>query len=364
LNFCENVNFVFLKQGFMEQKYTPNMRELAEMLGLSVTTVSRVLNGKAEKFRISPATKQRVLRFAKEYNYIPNRIARGLKMSKTETLGLIIPDIANPFFADLAKSIELEARLKGFSIILCDSREDITVENELIDLLLGHKVDGIIIAPVGTSFDHLIRIREYGVSLVIVDRYSPELELPYITSDNFQGAFDAVNYLISLGHREIACIQGIRNSQPNRERVKGYMEALKRHGIELDNSLIIGEDFSIENGYKQARILFSSDDPPTAIFALSNLISLGVIKAIKEIGLKIPDQVSLISFDEQPYSAYLGTPLTTIEQKKIEMGQIAVSVIIKDIECKPEEMKPVKMKIKTNLIVRESVKNLNEFAGN
>lgn len=348
----------------MAQKYSPNIRDLAALLDLSVTTVSRVLNGKAEKYRISLETEKRVLQYAKEHNYIPNKIARGLKMSRTDTLGLVIPDIANPFFADLAKSIELEARGKGYSIMLCDSREDFTVEKELIDLLLGHKVDGIIIAPVGTSFDHLVQIYEYGIPLVIVDRYSPEMELPYITSDNYQGAYDAVSYLVSMGHRRIACIQGIQNSQPNKERVRGYAEALKKNGLEPERSLIIGEDFSIENGYKQTRILFSIENPPTAIFALSNLISLGVIKAIGEIGLKIPENVSLISFDEQPFSAYLETPLTTIEQKKSEMGQIAVNVIINEMDKKRNGDTPgktVKMKIKTSIIKRESVKNLNEF---
>lgn len=337
------------------------MRELADSLGLSITTVSRVLNGKAESYRISPRTKERVLRFAKEQNFIPNKIARGLKMDKTETLGLVIPDIANPFFADIAKSIELEARLKGFSIILCDSREELTVEKELIDLLQGHKVEGIIIAPVGTNFDHLVRVYESGLPLVIVDRYSPEINLPYITSDNYQGAFDAVNYLISMGHRKIACIQGIRNSQPNKERVFGYIDALKQNMMPVDESFITGEDFSTENGYKQTRILFSVDNPPTAIFALSNLISLGVMQALGEMGLRIPDDVSLISYDEQPYSAYLGTPLTTIEQKKSELGQLAVSVITKYIENKEYRNKPVNMKLKTNLIIRRSVINLKEF---
>jgi LacI family transcriptional regulator len=343
----------------MKHKYTNNIRELADILGISVTTVSRVLNGKAKKYRISVTTEQRVLKTAKEHNYIPNKIARSLKMAKTETLGLIIPDIANPFFADLAKSIELEARIKGFSIILCDSREDLAVEKELINLLLGHKVDGIIIAPVGTNFDHLESIYESGLSIVIVDRYSPEVRMPYITSDNYGGAFDAVNYLISMGHRKIACIQGIKDSQPNKERVLGYIDALKQTGINLDASFIAGEDFSTENGYKQTRVLFSVDDPPTAIFALSNLISLGVIKAISEMGLKIPDDVSLISFDEQPYSAYLETPLTTIAQKKCEMGELAVNLILRYIEHKVDNNKPVSMKLKTNLIIRESVKNLN-----
>ncbi len=346
----------------MENKNANNIRELADFLGISITTVSRVLNGKGESYRISSKTQERVLQAAKEHNYIPNKIARGLKTDKTETLGLVIPDIANPFFADIAKSIELEARLKGFSIILCDSREDLSVEKELINLLLGHKVEGIIIAPVGTNFDHLSRIYDSGLPLVIVDRYSPGMNLPYITSDNYQGALDAVNHLISMGHRKIACIQGIRDSQPSKERVRGYIDAHRKNNVPVDYSFIMGEDFSTENGYRQTRILFSEDDSPTAIFALSNLISLGVIQALSEMNLQIPGDVSLISYDEQPYSAYLGTPLTTIEQKKSELGQLAVSVITKYIENKGEKKKPVSMKLKTNLIIRNSVKNMNEFA--
>ena len=132
-------------------KTVNDIRDLAEVLGLSITTVSRVINGKAKKYRISDETQKRVLLAAKQYNYVPNKLARGLKLSRTDTLGLIIPDISNPFFADIAQSIEKEARSKGYSLILCDSGEDHVLEKELIALLLSHKVDGIIIAPVGTD---------------------------------------------------------------------------------------------------------------------------------------------------------------------------------------------------------------------
>ena len=342
----------------MTKKSVANIRELADSIGLSITTVSRVLNGKAEKYRISTKTKERVLLAAKEQNYIPNKIARGLKTHKTGTLGLIIPDIANPFFADIAKSIEMEARSNDLSILLCDSNENILVEKELLNLMQAHKVEGVIIAPVGTDFKHLVEVYEKGLSIVIVDRYLPGINLPYITSDNYQGAFDAISHLISMGHKDIACIQGIKDSQPNKERVKGYIDALEQNNIPVNDSFIIGENFSTENGYKQTRILFSVEQNPTAIFALSNLISLGVIKALSEMGLKIPDDVSLISYDEQPYSAFMGTPLTTIEQKKSEIGQLAVSVITKNIEAKTFSKKPLNMKLRTNLIIRNSVKNL------
>ena len=344
----------------MIKKEVKNIRDLANILGLSITTVSRVLNGKAKSYRISSETEQRVLLAVKKYNYMPNKLARGLKMEKTETLGLIIPDIANPFFSYISKSIASEARIKGYSLILCDSEENQSIENELINLLISHQVDGIIIAPVGTNFEHLNQVHQSGVNLVVVDRYSPDFMLPYITSDNCQGGLDAVNYLISMGHTKIACIQGIPDSQPNRERVNGYIRAHEINHIPLDRDYILGESFSVENGYKQTMILYSEDDPPTAIFALSNQISLGVLMAINEMGLNIPHDVSLISYDEQPYSAHLGTPLTTIEQKKKEMGQLAVNYLVKNIDNKELKNKPFNIKLKTSLIIRSSVKQFAE----
>jgi LacI family transcriptional regulator len=339
-------------------KVVNDIRDLAGILSLSITTVSRVLNGKAKKYRIKAETQQRVLQAAREYNYVPNKLARGLKMSRTDTLGLIIPDISNPFFADIAQSIEKEARLKGYSLILGDSGDDQMVETDLIKLMLSHKVDGIIIAPVGIDYKHIILTYNSGMPLVVIDRCFPEIGLPFITSDNYQGGNDAVNYLIAMGHRKIACIQGIPKSRPTVERVRGYKDALRGHGIPIDDSLVVGDNYTIENGYKQTRILFSMEDPPTAIFALSNLIGLGTMKAVDEMGLKIPDNLSLISFDEQPYSAFLATPMTTVDQKKSEIGQLAVNVLLKYIDNKEYRKKLVHMTLKTNLIIRNSVRNI------
>jgi LacI family transcriptional regulator len=339
-------------------KKVNNIRDLAEVLGLSATTVSRVLNGKAISYRISDKTQERVLKAAKDYSYTPSKIARGLKLSKTDTLGLIIPDISNPFFSDIASSIEREAYKKGYSLILCDSNEDQKMENELIELLRSHKVDGIIIAPIGTDYENIKQTFNSGMPLVVIDRSFPETNLPSITSDNYQGGYDAVNYMISMGHKKIFCIQGIPKSQPSLERVRGFKDALKNGNIHFDNNMIVGDDFSTDNGYRQTRILFSLDDPPTAIFALSNLIGLGVIKAVYEMGLKIPDNISLISFDEQPYSAFLGTPMTTVDQKKSEMGQLAVAVLLDYVKNKEYRKKAVNMTLKTILIVRNSVRRI------
>ncbi|MFZ2286311.1 MAG: LacI family DNA-binding transcriptional regulator [Bacteroidales bacterium] len=343
------------------QKNVNDIRELAKLINLSTTTVSRVLNGKSEKYRISSKTAQRVIKAAQEYEYSPSKIARGLKMDRTDTIGLIIPDISNPFFADIAQSIEKEARMKGFSLILCDSGDDLNDEKELIGLLRSHKVDGMIIAPVGTRFEHIIQVYNSGIPIVVIDRCFPDINVPSITSDNYQGGYDAVNYLISLGHKKIICIQGKPESLPSKERLRGYIDACKENDIKIDKDFIMGDSFTIENGYRQTRIIFSMENPPTAVFAFSNLISLGVIKAVNEMGMKIPDDISLISFDEQPYSAYLSTPMTTVSQKKSEIGQLSIDVLLKYIMNKEYWKKVVYMKLKTSLIIRDSVKNLREY---
>lgn len=296
---------------------------------------------------------------AQKFDYVPNKMARSLKLDKTETIGLVIPDISNPFFADIAKSIEGAARKKGYSIILCDSSDDIKNEEQMLKLLQGQKVDGIIIAPVGTHADHLIQVYESKLPVVVIDRFFPDSKLPYVTSDNFQGAYDAVNYLINQDHRRIACIQGIHESQPNIERVEGYKKALKDNNIVFDENLLVGNGFSKENGLAQTKLLFNLDNPPSAIFALSNLISLGVLEAASVENKHIPDDVSLISFDEQPYSAHLGTPMTTIDQQKNEMGFHSVDYLIKMIENQHSENQ-LCIRLPTKLIKRDSIRKLSE----
>jgi LacI family transcriptional regulator len=335
-----------------------NIKELADLLGFSVTTVSRVLNGKDKDYRISEITRDKVLKAARNYNFVPNKLARSLKLDKTETIGLIIPDISNPFFADIAKSIEAEARNKGYSIIFCDSMDNIETEEKLLQLLQSQKVDGIIVAPVGTKQDHLLQVYREGLPVVVIDRFFQNSELPYITSDNYQGAYEAVRYLIEMGHTKIACIQGIHDSLPNIERVEGYKNALKDYHIEFDPDFLLGNSFSKQNGYETSKILFSSNEPPTAVFALSNLISLGVLKAAGELKKVVPGDFSLISFDEQPYSAYLATPMTTIDQQKHEIGIQAVNFLVSCIADK-ERDKVFSIRLQTTMIKRNSVLKLN-----
>jgi LacI family transcriptional regulator len=340
----------------MEKPKVSGLKHLADKLSLSVTTVSRVLNGKSDEYRISEATREKVLQTAKEENYTPNRLARGLKTNKTETIGLIIPDIANPYFSFIAKTIEEEARKKGFMIILCDSHEDIETETRLLGLLQDQKVDGIIIAPVGSRKEHLEKTFQSGMPLVAIDRHLKNSPIPFVVSDNYTGAKEGVEMLIKNGHKNIACIQGPPYTSPSRERVKGYEDALRNHRVKLEKKYILGNHFGEKNGYLQGQKLLGLQVPPTAIFALSNLISLGVLRAIQEKGLHVPNDISILSFDEQPYSRWLSTPMTTIEQPKKEIGANAMKLLLKQIENHDKGQEG--LFLKTRLIERQSVATL------
>lgn len=336
-----------------------NIKELAALAGLSTATVSRILNGKGRAYRISTTTCDRVLALAARYHYSPNRIARGLKLEKTETIGLIIPDIANPFFASIAKTIELESRKKGYSIILCDSQDDVAIEKELLTLLAGRKVDGIILSPAGSGFSHLSEFDRGKIPVVLVDRYFPDLDIPWVTTDNYQGAYLATCYLIESGHTRIACIQGTPGISSSVERVKGFTDALEAHGISPDSCYIVGNDFGENNGYRETLSLLKRTDRPTAIFALGNLISLGMLRAVSESGLQIPEDLSTITFDDQPYAAFLKTPMTTVEQPRQEIARRAVETLFEALELGTTTQQETRIMLMPELIVRDSVKNLS-----
>ncbi|MBN2410913.1 LacI family DNA-binding transcriptional regulator [candidate division KSB1 bacterium] len=335
------------------------LKTIAHQLGISESTVSRVLNGKASKYRISKKTEEIILKTAKELNFTPNPLARSLRLNKTNTIGLVIPDISNPFFSSIARNVEQEARKLGYSIILCDTEEDTDLEKESLELLELRKVDGLIISPVGQTFNYIKRIYNNGMPIVIIDRYFPDLDIPYVTSDNYKGAFEAISYLIDNGHRSIACIQGLTHTSPNNERVRGYREALLNYHLPVDEALIVGDSFGEQNGYLETKLLLKNEKNITAIFSVSNLISLGALRAIYEEGLRVPEDISIISFDDQPYSDYLATPMTTVTQKNKEMGQISIKLLINQIESKIRFSSKCVI-LPTKLIKRKSVKLKNE----
>lgn len=331
------------------------LKQIANDLDISVSTVSRILNGKGKESRISDATVASVLKYAEEVGYSPNLIAKGLQASRTFTIGLMVPDIANPFFATMAKHIEKWASRSKYSIILIDSDEDVEIEKVQVQNMMGRKVDGLIVAPVGDSYQHFTKIEQQNVPLIFVDRYFTDSTIPYITSDNYQGSYDAVKELISKGHKRICLISGSQANELVRERTKGYVDALNNAHIEEFQELMLGDSFSIQNGYENTKTVLQLKNPPTAIFAMNNLIGFGVLKAIKELGLKIPQAISLIIFDNHPYLSLLNPSISTVKQNSEKIGEMAVKAILKEID---QEFDTSSMRIPTELMLRDSILKL------
>lgn len=330
------------------------LRDISLKAGVSISTASRVLNGKTEKYRISQKTQLLVQKAAQQLAYRPNQLARGLRLKKTHTIGLVVPDISNPFFAHVARTIQIQAYQAGYSLFVCNTDENQTTEIEQIELLLSHKLDGIIIMPVGVKYEHILRLVQEHIPFVLIDRSFDELEANSVVVDNYTGAYKAVEHLIDNGHQRIAIIQGLPNTYTNTARVKGYQEALTHHHIPIDSRLIVGDDFRQENGYIETKLLLNLEKPPTALFTTSDLITLGALQAMYEEHLKIPQDISIVAFDDVDFAPYLIAPLTVVQQPKELMGEIAVKLLIDDIKARGKSEKK-RIVLKPELIVRKSV---------
>jgi LacI family transcriptional regulator len=335
----------------------PTLQRIADQSGLSVTTISRVLSGQASRYRISKQTEMAVRKLAKESSFVPNQLARGLRLKKTLSIGLVIPDISNPFFAGIAHQVIVGTRKHGYSVILCDSQDDTEIEVQSLALLRSRSVEGVVLCPTGRSGQHLAIFVGGRLPIVLVDRFFPDLPLPYVSSDNVSGARQATEMLISNGHRRIACLQGLRGTSPNESRVRGYKEALAHHHLPIEESLIVGDSFTEQSGYIETKLLLRTEPDVKAILALSNLNGLGAIRALREEKRHIPDDVSIISFDDTPYFSYLATPLTAVAQANSEMGEVAVKLLFDQIQS-PHRQTKGGILLPTTLIVRESVKRL------
>jgi len=332
--------------------------DIAKKTGFSVSTVSRVLHSKSDKYKISKETKRCIQAAAKELGYRPNILARSLKLKKTHNIGLIVPDVANPFFATLVKSIGKEVRESDYSLILSDSDENISIERDSIHLLLEKRVEGLIIASVGIDDSHLKNLKISKTPVVIVDRYFDELIFDTVCVNNYKGAYLGTQYLIREGHRRIAFIQGLQGTSTNDERLQGYKSALKEANVPVDDKYIVGDDFRSLNGYLQTKTLLNLDQAPTAIFTAGDLIALGAFQAIKEENLHIPDDISIATFDDPSFASHLSPPLTAIRQPIKEMGIIAVKLVLEKIENFNRDAK--KVILEPQLVVRNSVSKVFE----
>ena len=336
-------------------KRSLTLKAIAAHLGVSATTVSRSLNGQGDRYRISEKTQGAVRRLARRLDFSPNPLARGLRLKKTATIGLVIPDISNPFFARIAHCVTVVARDHRHSVLLADSQEQTRLEIASIAALLRRHVDGLILCPVGIADAHLRPLVRGPVPVVLADRHFPRLALPSVTSDNLGGANAATCHLIAAGHRRIGLLQGLPKTSTNQDRLKGYRRALATHGIRNDAGLVVGDSFLEDSGYRAAKRLLRSRPRPTALFALGNLIALGALRAIAEAGFRIPADISLIAFDDHPYAEHLASPVTTVAQDADALGRLAADTLFSRVGARADDSGQRHV-VPTRLIARASVR--------
>jgi LacI family transcriptional regulator len=338
------------------------LKDIARQSGVSISTVSRVINKKSTKYRISEETEKLVLQTAEKLRYQPNQLARGLRVRKTQTIGLVVPDISNPFFSYVCRNIQTISHKLGYSLVVCNTDDNLDLEIEHINLLWSKGVDGLIVMPVGQKYGHLEKIVEEKVPLVLIDRCFDDLPVSSVVVDNYRGAFDAVDHLASYGHQRIGIIQGLPNTFTNDGRLRGYRDALEKYRLAFDEKLVVGREFRKETGYIETKLLLHLPDPPTALFSTSDLITLGVLRAIDEEGYSIPGDVSLISFDDIEFAPYLRCPLTTVVQPKEHMGEIAVK-LLNDQMKNPLPGGEQRVVLRPKLVIRDSVRKMNRNQG-
>jgi LacI family transcriptional regulator len=336
------------------------LQDIADKTHVSVSTVSRVLHDTSNKYKISEKTQAKVKQAAKGLGYRVNALARGLRVQKTDEIGVIVPDISNPFFSAVIKSLAGELRKRGYSIVVYDSDEDIAIERSSIKSLLEKQVDGLLIASVGQDFSHIQKIRDAEIPLVMLDRYFEALDVDSISVDNVKGSLLAVNHLIKEGHRRIAFIQGLPGTYANETRLKGYKRALQKAGISIDEDLIVGDDFRAFNGYLKTKLLLNLSNPPTAIFTAGDLIALGTLEACRENNISIPRDLSIVTFDDPVFASYLSPSLSAVEQPITKMAEMAVSLLCDRIKNPNEPRRKVLLEPKLN--IRNSVAHFSTKA--
>jgi LacI family transcriptional regulator len=323
--------------------------EVAQKAGVSSTTVSHVIN--KTRF-VSDEKRESVERAIEEMGYFPNALARSLRSGDTYTIGLILPDQANPFFAEVGRSIEAAAFEAGYSVILCNTENDIEKERIYMDVLTKKQIDGMIFVGAGEDYDSYKKLLDMKVHVVAMDRNYPDLEMDVVTSDNLQGGKLATQHLIGLGHKRIGCIAGPSKVNLSAQRVTGYIQALEQAGLAVDQSLIISGDFHPGSGQEAALKLLSMQDPPTAIFACNDLMAMGVLRAGMELGRRIPQDLAVVGYDDIELALYTTPPLTTIKQPKKEMGITAFNYLLGRIQA--EQSSPQRVSLPVSLVVRGS----------
>lgn len=330
----------------------PTIRDVARAAGVSPMTVSRVINDSA---RVSTETRERVEQAIARLGYVPNHLARGLTRRKTGTLGLIVPDFTDPFFSLILRGAERVARRSGFGVILCNTDGDLDQEGIYLEEMIAQRVEGVLVAPVSDrSRGNLRRLVSHRVPFVLIDRAIPGLECDLVQGDSVEGAREMVRHLLSLGHRRIAHVTESQDVSTARDRLRGYREALTAAGLLDEPDLVVaGAAATIEGGHAAALALLERAPLPDAIFAVNNLAAVGVIRAIRERGMEVPDDIAVACFDDIELAAMLHPFLTVMAQPAETFGTLAVQLLLDRITERTSDRRR-RVVLPADLVVRAS----------
>jgi LacI family transcriptional regulator len=332
-----------------------SIKDIANEVGVSTTTVSFVLNGKAKEKRISEDLKNEILKIASRLNYRPNQIARGLRTGQTHTLGLIVEDISNPFFANLAKVVEEEADKFGYTVMFCCTENSEAKASNLINMLKHRQMDGFIITPTPGMEEDIRKLTLERRPLVLIDRYFPGLDSSYVTVDNFRGAYDATRYLVNKGYKKIGLITLESEQVQMEKRHEGYFRALRDSGIEVAEDLVLRVPYDLD---KDTVVSLISEhirkNKPDSLFFTTNYLGVFGLESLRVSGIKIPGEMGMICFDDNDLFR-LGSPSVTVVAQPIELiGREAVTSLLHQLKHKGTDEPLPKKILEPHLIQRET----------
>jgi LacI family transcriptional regulator len=303
----------------------PTIRDVAKQAGVAPTTVSRVINNSGY---VSQETRERVEAAIAELGYVPNILARSLRFKKTNTLALVVPDITNPFWTTVARGVEDAASDRGFNVILCNTDESETEQTKYLTVLLQKQIDGILLAPARSTAEPVELIQKQGVPVVVLDRRVLCTQVDMVRGDSVGGAYRLVRHLMTLGHRQIAILAGPQGVSTAEDRVAGYHQALAETGLDADSELVYYGEFTQTSGYEMAQQALTTTPQPTALFAANNFIAVGALKALRDTGLRVPEDMTLVCFDDLPPAFIIDPFLTVVAQPAYEMGHQATELLL------------------------------------
>lgn len=329
------------------------IKDVAKQSGLSIATISKYINGG----NVLENNKILIDNAIKGLDYRVNEIARGLKTNKTMTIGVLIPDLKNIFCTTIVSNIENILIKNGYSTIICDYMQDPEMEKEKFNFLVNKMVDGIITMPLGSYAEGIRNLQGQNIPVVLIDRSIKEISCDTVLVDNLNASYDAVEHLITKGHKRIGIIVGPEDIFTAQERLKGYFRVFEDYVMEIDHSMIKTGDYQIESGYMLLNELLDTEEPPTAVFVTNYEMTLGAIMAINERNVKIPDELSIIGFDNLQMARIVKPPLTIVVQPMQQIGEIAAGILLKRLKGDMTNF-PAMFRLKTKVLLKESVSNI------